>query len=330
MRSRILAFTACLLALCAGSAQTQPEGDPLDVAITIGMVGDLVETIGGPCVRTTTLIGPGVDPHLYRPSARDVQALQRAELILYSGYSLEGQLGEVLARFATRKPTLAVTERATEAADLIRVQGAYGVDPHLWMDVGLWAKTIPTITAAIAEQQPACAAASEARAAVYAEQLAALHDWVSAAVASIPPTQRILITAHDAFGYYGRAYGIEVTGIQGISTESEAGIADIRQMAQIIAERQVPAVFVESTINPRTVQAVVEAAADLGQTVAIGGQLYSDAMGETGTAGGTYIGMLYENTANIVRALGGRLPPLPVALHDWAKQWGIGVEQVDA
>ncbi|AGA90052.1 ABC-type metal ion transport system, periplasmic component/surface adhesin [Thioflavicoccus mobilis 8321] len=302
----------------------------LEVVATIGMIGDLAENVGGPCVKVTSIMGPGVDPHLYRASARDVRTLQHADIILYSGYSLEGQLGAVLERFSRMKPTLAVAETAIGSDDLIKVQGAYGVDPHLWMDVGLWSRTVARLAAAIAEQRPACAEASRTRAAAYADQLAALHQWVREAIASIPAERRILVTAHDAFNYYGRAYGIEVAGIQGISTESEAGIADIRHMAGIIAERRVPAVFIESTINPRTIQAVIEAAADQGQAVRIGGQLYSDAMGETGTAGGTYIGMIYENTAKIVDALGGRPPPLPPALRAWAERWEIADEQAES
>lgn len=335
MRYRIPALTisallwTLLAPLAAGQtgARDEPGAAPLEVVVTIGMLGDLVEQVGGPCVRTTTLMGPGVDPHLYRASARDVQRLQRADVILYSGYALEGQLGDVLARFARLKPTLAVAEAAIERTELIEVGGAYGVDPHLWMDVRLWSRTVPRIAALLGEQHPDCAADIRARADASVAQLTALHAWVAEAIDTIPTGRRVLITAHDAFGYFGRAYGIEVIGIQGTSTESQAGIADIRRMAGLIAERQVPAVFVETTINPRTIQAVIEAAADQGQAVRIGGQLYSDAMGEDGTAGGTYVGMIHENTTHIVEALGGRLPPLPAALRDWAERWGIADDE---
>jgi manganese/zinc/iron transport system substrate-binding protein len=157
-------------------------------------------------------------------------------------------------------------------------------------------------------------------------QLDALHRWIEASVATIPEAQRILVTAHDAFNYYGRAYGIEVAGIQGISTESEAGVNDIRAMVDVVVERQVPAVFIESTINPRTIQAVIDAAAQRGQEVRIGGQLYSDAMGAPGTPGGTYIGMLVENTRTIVTALGGAPLPLPGELAGWADEWGVEID----
>ncbi len=311
-----------VLTLGAMPATTQ-AADPLDTVVTIGMLGDVAERVGGECVEVTALMGPGVDPHLYQASARDVATLQRAETILYSGYTLEGQLGDVLERFAEITPTLAVSPAAIDEGELIRVQDAYGIDPHLWMDVSLWAKTLPVLAETFGEARPECAATIDANAEAYGRELAALHDWIAASIASIPEGQRILVTAHDAFNYYGRAYGIEVAGIQGISTETETGVADIRAMAEVVVEREVPAVFVESTINPRTVQAVIDAARQRGQSVAIGAQLYSDAMGEAGTAEGTYIGMLHANTRRIVEALGGMPAPLPAALADWAARWGI-------
>ncbi|WAJ29784.1 metal ABC transporter solute-binding protein, Zn/Mn family [Antarcticirhabdus aurantiaca] len=309
------------LAFCLGAAQA--EEAPIRAVATIGMIGDVAAHVGGSCVEVTTLMGPGVDPHLYQPGARDVQTFQDADVILYSGYSLEGQLGAVLKRFSQMKPTLAVAEASIEEGELIAVEGAYGIDPHLWMDAGLWSRIAPTIAQTLGEMRPDCADAMRANAESYGRQLAALHDWAGRAVATVPEQQRILVTAHDAFGYYGRAYGIRVEGIQGISTEAEASVADIRAAAARVAELGVPAVFVESTINPRTIQAVIDAAAQQGQEVRIGGELYSDAMGEAGTAGGTYIGMIYENTRNIVTALGGTPPAMPDALRDWAETWDV-------
>lgn len=318
----VLAAAALTL---AGTGAAAAE-EPVQAVATIGMIADVVAAVGGDCVDVTAIMGPGIDPHLYQASARDVRTFQGADIIFYSGYSLEGQLGTVLARFGEMKPTVAVSEAAIDPSNLIAVEGAYGIDPHLWMDVGLWARIVPGVAAALAELRPDCAAGMEANAAAYGEALAALHPWVEAAIATIPEGQRILVTAHDAFNYYGRAYGIDVVGIQGISTEAEAGVADIRHMADTVVGRGVPAMFVESTINPRTVQAVIDAAAERGHEVAIGGQLYSDAMGEAGTPGGTYIGMIYENTVAIVDALGGTPPPLPAALAGWAGQWGLETE----
>lgn len=304
-----------------GGADAQQQA--IEVVATIGMIGDVVENVGGECVAVTTVMGAGVDPHLYRASARDVRTFQDADAIIYSGYSLEGQLGEVLKRFARAKPTVAVSPASIDPGDLITVQDVYGIDPHLWMDASLWAKIAPTIAATLGDLRADCAEEMTANAAHYAEQLVALHGWVKASVASIPERQRVLVTAHDAFNYYGRAYGIKVAGIQGTSTEAEASVADIRATAATVAELGVPAVFVESTINPRTVQAVIDAAREGGHEVEIGGELYSDAMGADGSVGGTYIGMIYQNTKHIVEALGGELPPFPDELKSWAEEWKI-------
>lgn len=324
---QVLRSLAVSVGLAVGAAaQAQDSGNRsavINAVVTIGMIGDVAQNVGGECVDVTAIMGPGVDPHLYQASARDVQTFQAADVIFYSGYSLEGQLGEVLGRFAKMKPTVAVSPSSIQPSELITVQDIYGIDPHLWMDASLWAKITPVIAETLSELRPDCADAIDANTEAYAAQLQALHAWVKESIQSIPQGQRILVTAHDAFNYYGRSYGIEVAGVQGISTESEAGVADIREMAKIVAERKVPAVFVESTINPRTVQAVIDAARQQGHEVAIGGQLYSDAMGEVGIAGGTYIGMIYENTKNIVTALGGRLSAFPEALKSWAEEWDI-------
>ena len=309
--------------MLAGPLQAQSD-EPLRAVATIGMIGQVAERLGGECVAVTTLMGPGVDPHLYRASARDVATFQKAEVILYAGYSLEGQLGEVLAHLSETRPTVSVSEAGIDEDQLIHVQGgAYSVDPHLWMDVSLWSRILPAIVTTLSDARPECAADIADNADSYADEMAALDEWIKASIATIPEAQRILVTAHDAFNYYGRAYGIEVAGIQGVSTETETGVADIRAMTDVVVERGVPAIFIESTINPRTVQAVIDAAARRGQEVSIGGQLYSDAMGEAGTADGTYLGMLYANTRHIVEALDGEVLPLPEALEDWAERWQV-------
>jgi len=296
---------------------------PANVLVTIAMIGDVVENVAGECANVTTLMGAGVDPHLYEASARDVRLFQESDVIFYSGYSLEGQLGEVLERFGEQKPTVAVSPASIDASNLITVQDIYGIDPHLWMDVSLWAQITTAITDTLAEVRPDCAETMAANAENYRSQLSALHDWIASSIATIPASQRLMVTAHDAFNYYARAYSIEVAGIQGISTESEAGIADIREMATLVAERGVPAVFIETTINPRTIQAVVDAATEQGHEVVIGEELFSDAMDDEGTPGSTYIGMLYTNTVHIVEGLGGEILPLPDALSAWASQWDL-------
>src|SRR5690554_2526473 len=239
---RVTALATVLALLIPTASQAQ---SPLDVVATIGMIGDVAQNVGGACVAVETLMGPGIDPHLYQATARDVQTLNTADLILYSGYSLEGQLGEVLARFAERIPTLAVTEAAIAREDVIATADSYGVDLYLWMDAKLWARTVPVIADQLTALVPDCADEFADNAQALADQLAALDIWAQEAIATIPETQRVLVTAHDAFAYYGQAYGIEVAGIQGISTQSEAGIADIRETALLLADRGIPAVFVE-------------------------------------------------------------------------------------
>lgn len=323
MRQGLL-LAAMAAAFGVAAAGAQDGAPPVAAVATTGMVAEVVRNVGGDCVEVTAMMGPGVDPHLYQASTRDVRALQGAEAIFYSGFALEGQLGEVLDRLGQDRPTLAVAPAAVPEGELIAVGEGAGVDPHLWMDASLWARTAEPVAEVLAEVRPACAGSFAANAADYRDQLLALHDWVAESVATIPEAQRILVTAHDAFAYYGRAYGIEVEGIQGISTEAEAGVADIRTMAELVAERGVPAVFIESTINPRTVQAVIDAAAERGHEVSIGGELLSDALGAEGTPGGTYIGMIHQNTVRIVEALGGSLAaPLPDALAPWAEQWDL-------
>ena len=298
-------------------AQAEPTNTPLNAVATVGMVGDVVETVGGDCVSVTTLMGPGIDPHLYKASASDVRTLQDAEVIFYAGYALEGQLGEVLEGFGRRTPTVAVAEAAVPRERLIETSSAYGVDPHLWMDVALWRNITQVIADELGTLRPECAEGVQARADDYEAKLAALNDWVGESVATIPEAQRALVTAHDAFAYYGRAYGLEVVAIQGISTQAEAGLTDIRSVVDAVVERQVPALFVETSINPRTIEAVRSAARDRGFEVALGGALFSDAFGETGTPEGSYVGMIVSNTRTITEALGGTPPPLPESLAAW-------------
>lgn len=314
-----LAGTTCLAMGSAAFAQDAP----LNVLGTIAMVSDVAQNVGGDCVVMTTLIGDGSDPHLYQATPSDVEKLRSADLVLYSGFALEGQLGDVLGVIGKDRPTLAVGPASVPPANLLAVEDVYGIDPHIWMDVSLWSMSAPTIAAKIAELRPDCAEAVAANAAAYQAQLAALDAWAKASIATIPEAQRILVTAHDAFGYYSLAYNIKVSAIQGLSTETEASIADIEAVAEAVAASGVPTVFIETTINPRTIEAMIAAVANKGGLVSIGGELFSDAMGAEGTAEGTYIGMMHSNTVTITKALGGTPTPLPAALDDWAATWKI-------
>ena len=307
-----------------GPAPSRAAAAPINAVATVGMVGDVVAEIGGACVNVTTLMGPGIDPHTYRASARDLRAMQGADIIFYAGLTLEGQLADVLDRLAARRPTVAVSEAAVPPARLMEANDdRFGMDPHVWMDVSLWALIADVVRDTLAQLAPECEAQLDQRATAYKLQLAALHQWVKESIASLPAHRRVLVTAHDAFFYYGRVYGLEVHGIQGISTDAEAGLADIRATADLVIQRQVPAIFVESSVNPRNIEAVQAAVRARGGAVEIGGELYSDALGQPGTWRGTYIGMLVHNTATIVEALGGQVPPLPAALADWAARWQV-------
>lgn len=309
-----------LAAMLAAAPFAAPAETPVRVLATIGQIGDLAAEIAGDCAEVEWMMGEGVDPHLYRATPADVRALDRADLVLYLGLGLEGQLADVLDRFADRKPVSAVGGAAFDPAELIREDGA--IDPHLWMAPALWARIVPPLADVLAEAAPGCAGIA-ANAATLAGQLAALDRWAADSIATIPEERRILVTAHDAFEYFGRAYGLELVAIQGLSTESEASVADIADTARLVAEAGVPAVFVESTINPRTVEAMIAAARDRGHEVGIGGELYSDAMGTAGTPEGTYIGMIRANILTITGALGGTPPPLPEDLAPWAARHGL-------
>ena len=304
--------------LLAGPARA---ADPVPVLATVGMIGDLAAVVGGDCAAVEVLIGPGNDPHLYQPRASDIARLQKAQVILHQGFNLEGRLGEVLERLQRDRVVVAVGEAAVPADLLLSAHGA--VDPHLWMDVSIWARLVPQIADVLGTERPDCAAAINARADGFAQELAALAAWVQATLATIPEGQRVLVTAHDAFGYFARAYGLREVAIQGFSTESEASVADIRAVADEVVRSGVPAVFVESTINPRTVQAMLEAVAAQGGKVSLGGSLFSDAMGEVGTPEGSYIGMIRANVLTIAGALGGQPAPWPAELAGWAERHGV-------
>ncbi len=341
-RSIILAVTRrlALVALVLGAAapwsslvaaQGATNGvPPIGAVTTVGMVADLVRAVGGPCVRVTNLMGPGIDPHLYRASAGDVERLGGAELIVYNGFNLEGQLGAVLGRLGQRTPTLALAERIGERVAgagerLLEGEDEYAgqTDPHLWGAVDLWAVGVEVVVEVLSERRPACTDGFAERGADYATRLTALHDWVRASAASVPEAYRTVVTSHDAFEYFGDAYGFDVAGIEGISTESEASIADIRETAALVLATGVPAIFVETTISPRTIEAVRAAVLDRGGEVVIGGELFGDAMGDEGTPEGTYIGMVRHNVSTVVRALGGEAAPWPDELADWAEAWAL-------
>jgi manganese/zinc/iron transport system substrate-binding protein len=287
---------------CAPPEPPEEEGR-LSVVTTIGMIRDVVQNVGGDHVRVVGLMGPGVDPHLYKASEGDVRRLFRADVVFYGGMHLEARMGEVLEAMGGRTRVAAVSEviPVDQRLSPPEFQGAY--DPHVWFDVRLWAMTVDVIARTLSEADPAHAREFAANADRYRAQLAELDRYVREQAARVPAERRVLITAHDAFNYFGRAYGFQVRGLQGISTASEAGTADVQALAQFIATRRIPAIFVESSIPRRTIEAVQEAVAAQNYDVRIGGSLFSDAMGNPGTEEGTYIGMVRHNIDTIVGAL---------------------------
>ncbi|HWO57567.1 MAG TPA: zinc ABC transporter substrate-binding protein [bacterium] len=276
---------------------------PIRVLATTGMIADLAAQVGGERVRVDALMGPGVDPHLYKASEGDVQRLAGADIIFYNGLHLEGAMADVFERMAARVPTVAVTDGIDRSRLAAPPEFAGNYDPHVWFDVRMWMEALETVRAAYIALDSAHAAVYDANAARYRDSLAALHEFVLAQAARLPAAQRVLITAHDAFHYFGRAYGFDVRGLQGVSTVTEAGTADVQTLAQFIAERRIPAIFVESSVPTRSIEAVQAAVRAGGFEVAIGGQLYSDAMGSPGTPEGTYLGMVRYNIMTIVAAL---------------------------
>lgn len=307
MRSiTITAAFPLLVALiaCGGSEPASSGDDTVRVVATTNIVADLVRTIGGSEIEVEALMGPGIDPHLYKASAGDVRRMSSADAIFYSGVHLEGKMSEVLERMGERGlRTVAVAECVPEG-DLIESAGFSGLhDPHVWFDVGLWSQTIGCVAETLAGLDPDGAEGYRRRATIYAEELMALDGWVRERVQVLAPEQRILVTAHDAFGYFGRAYGFEVRGLLGVSTASEAGTSDVQVLADFIVEQEIPAIFVETSVPPRYVQALQEAVNARGFGVEIGGSLYSDALGDPGTPAGNYAGTVRENVETIVNAL---------------------------
>lgn len=303
----VTALLALLLSACSsgGAAPGAALADrPINVVATVGMITDIVRNVGGERVQATGLMGPGVDPHLYKPTASDVQKLERADLIFYGGLELEGRMTDIFVKIARAgKPTFAVSEDIDPARlrQPKEFQGKY--DPHIWFDVTLWQEAVRKVAKELAALDPGSAAHYQRNADAYLRQLGDLHHYVQAQVQSLPPEARVLITAHDAFGYFGAQYGLEVRGLQGTSTATEAGARDVQDLAAFICERGLKAIFVESSVPQATLEAVQAAAEARGCTVAIGGQLFSDALGADGTPSGTYLGMVRHNVDTIVAAL---------------------------
>ena len=295
-----------LLSLCLLSCQSSKKTAPvnkLQVVATTSMIYDAVYVIAGDSVEATALMGPGVDPHLYKATQGDLKKLSHADLILYNGLFLEGKMGDVLKKQSRLKAVVAVAEAIPKSQLRSHPQYKDAHDPHVWFDVQLWKQVVEVVSLALQKEDARNKSFYKSNTLKYIEQLDNLDKWVRDTINQISSTQRVLITAHDAFGYFGKAYGMEVIGLQGISTQAEFGLRDISNLVQYAVERKIRAVFVETSVPEKALRAVVEGAAAQGHTLRIGGSLYSDAMGAFGTIEGTYVGMVKANVRTIVKAL---------------------------
>lgn len=294
----------------SGDPDTEAGGGAkFKIVTTTGMVTDIVEVVAGDRGEVTGLVGEGVDPHLFTAGTDDVKKLLSADIVFFSGLLLEGKITGDLEKVREKgKPVIEVTTAIDESYLRSPPEFEGHPDPHVWMDVSAWSKCVAVVTKAMSDLDPENKAEYEKNAAGYVKKLADLDTYVKERVATIPESQRYLITAHDAFGYFAKAYGIKVKAIQGISTQTEAGITDVNNLIDFIVENKVPSIFVESSVSDKNIKAVIEGCAAKGHTLEIGGELYSDAMGPPGTYEGTYIGMMDHNATTVARALGGEAP----------------------
>jgi manganese/zinc/iron transport system substrate-binding protein len=305
-------LVASMIGLSASSAMATA----LEIVTTTAQVADVARHVAGDQAVVISIMGEGVDPHLYKPLSSDVRRIMAADVVLYNGLKLEGRMGDIFERAAARGRFVRPVASSVDQKFLIVPEGQEGhPDPHVWMDVQAWMAATDAVQIALCQARPEACDTFKANAKTFKVELQQLDQYVRGTIASIPKNQRVLVTAHDAFSYFGRAYGLDVMGIQGISTESEAGLADINRLVNILVERKIPAVFVESSVPDKYVRALIEGAQARGHTIVVGGELYSDAMGAPGTWEGTYVGMIDHNASTISRALGGNAPTGGIRAH---------------
>ncbi|MEW4371608.1 metal ABC transporter solute-binding protein, Zn/Mn family [Paenibacillus kandeliae] len=300
-------WLAALIVITAGCSNGQAEGKRQDgilhITATTGMIADAARQIGGEHVEVVGLMGPGVDPHMYKASQGDIRKLDDADLVLYNGLHLEGSMTDILEKMSDTRQVVAITDQIASERLRQSEENANEHDPHIWFDVSLWMSAVERARDAIVAADPAHADDYHSNADAYLSELKQLHTDIQQQIATIPQQSRVLVTAHDAFGYYGDAYGMEVRGLQGISTASEYGSKDVVELRNMLVERGIKAVFVESSIPARSMEAIIAGAAEQGHQVSMGGELYSDALGAADSEAGTYAGMVKHNTETIVDAL---------------------------
>ncbi|QOT12434.1 zinc ABC transporter substrate-binding protein [Paenibacillus sp. JNUCC32] len=308
MGAAILVLLLVLSACASGEAKqsgaaTEQADKKIRVVTTIGQIAEPISVIGGDRVEVLSLMGPGVDPHLYNATQGDIKKLDSGDVIFYSGLHLEGNMTEIFEQIGKNKPVLAIADAIPK--DRLLQDDTQATDPHVWFDIDLWKTSLDSAVEELKSLSPADADYFEENKQKYFAQLDELKAEAKDKLGQIPEEQRVMVTAHDAFGYFGRMHGLEVVGLQGLSTEDEIGLSDINGTIDLLLEHKVPAVFVESSVNPASINAVIEGAAKKGLDIKLGGELFSDAMGETGTTEGTYIGMYRHNVETIYHALTG-------------------------
>jgi manganese/zinc/iron transport system substrate-binding protein len=296
-----LLMTFIFLTGCSAESTQLKEDGKLTVITTIAQIAEPISIIGGDKVKVQSLMGPGVDPHLYTATQGDIQKMEDADIVFYSGLHLEANMVRVFEEIGKTKPVLAIGEVIPEEKLLKDEEGA--VDPHIWFDIDLWKEALAAATSELKKASPDNSDYFEKNKQEYFAKLDEVKEVAKTQMETLPEDKRVLVTAHDAFGYFGRMLDIEVVGLQGLSTEAEIGLSDIEETIQLLVEHQVPAVFIESSINPASINAVIEGAKKEGIDIELGGELFSDAMGDADTEEGTYIGMYEHNVATIYQAL---------------------------
>ncbi|WP_246939246.1 metal ABC transporter solute-binding protein, Zn/Mn family [Bacillus pinisoli] len=299
----LLVVGSLFLTGCNASTTSEEASGKVKVTTTIAQIADAVRNIGGDHVEVDSLMGPGIDPHLYQASQSDISKLQDADIIFYNGLHLEGKMLEIFEKMNKDKPTYAIADSIPKEQLRKDQDDETAMDPHVWFDIDLWIIALEQVKEGLIELDPENKEDYEKNAAAYFASLTDLKKYAEEEISTIPETQRVLVTAHDAFNYFGAKYDIEVMGLQGLSTDSEFGLGDIQELVNTLVDSNIKAVFVESSISEDSINAVIEGAKNKGHEVKIGGELFSDAMGEEGTEEGTYIGMYRHNVDTIVGAL---------------------------
>jgi manganese/zinc/iron transport system substrate-binding protein len=316
------AFGVAALTLGSCERSAAKPGTKLGIVATTGMVGDLAVNIGGDRVNVRSIMGEGIDPHLYKASPGDVRLMSDADMILFSGLHLEGRMADLIVKMAGRGSVVQVTDTIDEKLLREPPEFAGHFDPHVWFDVSLWSTAAVRVRDALIEKDAPGKDVYTKNAENFTALLAELHQYAKDTLSTIPKESRVMVTAHDAFGYFGSAYGLEVLAIQGISTDSEASLQDINALVDVLVSRKVPAVFIESSVPRKTVDALIEGCKSKNHDVVIGGELFSDAMGKPGTMEGTYFGMVLHNVDTVAKALGGRVPEIkPGRIGEWMKRF---------